>query len=196
MLKNLSLIGLALAIALGGGSWLTFRSVSGNERFGGLQIGSWTAFPDTGTPNSDPYEKARLARNGTLPLGAAEGIRFYADRDSDGRALQFGCEYVVSGVSPVGRLWTLYASSRDEMPLNAGEYLPSVLHSRDIVLFGPDDLVITVAPSARAGNWLAVKSAGPGNYHLVLSLYDTPVGTNAGLVDMKFPEIKRSECNG
>jgi hypothetical protein len=196
MLKNLSLIALTLVIAFGGGAWLTLRSVSGTERFGGLQIGPWTAFPDTGTANADPYEKARIARNGSLPLGAAEGIRFYAERDSEGRGLEFGCDYVLSGANPVARLWTLYASSSEEIPLDAGKDLPFVLHSRELVRLGAQSPEIVVAPSARPGNWLAVKSAQRGSFHLVLSLYDTPVATNAGLVDMKFPEIKRVACNG
>ena len=195
MFKSLSHIALALALALGGGSWLTYRSVTGVERFGGIEVGLWKAFPDFGTPNADPYAKARVARSGSLPLGAAEGIRFYADKDSEGRALLFGCEYLLGGPSPAARLWTLYASVNDEAPLSV-DGLPSVLHSREIIRFGTSPVSVRIAPSARPGNWLAVRSQRPGSYHLVLSLYDTPVATNAGLVDMKFPEISRQGCDG
>lgn len=196
MFKSIVLIGLALVIALGGGSWLTYQSVTGVERFGGLQVGLWIAFPDFGTPNADPYAKARIARNGSLPLGAAEGVRFFAEKDSNGRDLIFGCDYIIEGSSPIARLWTLYASSNDEVPLSSEDDWPSVLNSRQIVRFGTNAITIRIGPSARPGNWLAVKSTRPGTYHLVLSLYDTPVATNAGLVDMKFPDIRREGCNG
>ncbi len=196
MLRNLFLFALATTLAIGGGSWLTLRAVTGVERFGGLEVGLWTAFPNFGTPNADPYAKAIVARTGSLPLGAAEGVRFFAEKDSEGRGLIFGCDYVINGPSPPARLWTLYASANDEVPLAANPSWPTVLHSRQIVRFTGNDVDITVAPSARPGNWLAVKSARPGAYHLILSLYDTPVASNAGLVDMKFPDIRRTGCNG
>jgi hypothetical protein len=196
MFKSLAHIALALVLAIGGGSWLTYRSVTGVERLGGIEVGLWKAFPDFGTPEADPYAKARAARSGSLPLGAAEGIRFYAEKDSQGRALIFGCDYLVEGPSPAARLWTLYASANDEAPLAAAAGLPSVLHSRQIIRIGEKPVTIHIAPSARPGNWLAVSSKRPGAYHLVLSLYDTPVATNAGLVDMKFPDISRLGCDG
>ncbi len=31
---------------------------------------------------------------------------------------------------------------------------------------------------------------------LVMTLYDTPVGSNSGLVDMKFPAVTRISCDG
>jgi hypothetical protein len=196
MLRTLALFALAITTAIGGGSWLTYRSVTGVERFGGIEVGLWKAFPDFGTPNADPYGKARISREGSLPLGAAEGIRFFAERDSEGRRLIFGCDYLVEGPSPAARLWTIYASQNNELPLSADPLWPSFLHSRQIMRTGKSGIVIHIAPSARPGNWLAVKSDRPGAYHLVLSLYDTPVATNAGLVDMKFPDIRRSGCNG
>lgn len=196
MLRNIATIAITLFLALGGGTWLTYRSVTQVEGFGGINIGAWTAFPNFGTPNADPYAKARIARNGSLALGAAEGIRFFAEKDSDGRDLLFGCDYLFKGPAPAARLWTLYASSNDEVPLPSEEGWPSVLHSRQVMRFDAGSLEIHIAPSARPGNWLAVKSARPGAYHLILSLYDTPVATNTGLVDMQFPEIVRGSCDG
>ena len=196
MFRTLSLFALALVIALAGGSWLTYRSVTGIERFGGIEVGLWKAFPDFGTPDADPYAKARISREGSLPLGAAEGIRFFAERDFDGRPLIFGCDYIIEGPSPSARLWTLYASINNEVPLAGEPSWPSFLHSRQIIRSGKSGMAIHIAPSARSGNWLAVKSSRSGAYHLVLSLYDTPVATNAGLVDMRFPDIRRGSCNG
>lgn len=31
---------------------------------------------------------------------------------------------------------------------------------------------------------------------LVMTLYDTPVGSNSGLVDMTFPAVKKVSCDG
>ena len=72
MLKNalLTLLALAIAIGLGGGSvWYALDAQSGG---GAIRIGPWTAFPDIGTAEADPYSQARVARQGALALGRAD----------------------------------------------------------------------------------------------------------------------------
>ena len=45
------------------------------EGIGAVTVGHWTAFPDLGTPQADPYSKARIAREGVIvarPGGRAD----------------------------------------------------------------------------------------------------------------------------
>jgi hypothetical protein len=121
MLKSLLLIVLALAIALGGGAgsvWLMMEEV---EDFGALSIGEWSVNPTEGTPQADPYAKARFAREGKLSLGAAEGAQFVAARDTTGQPLRGACDYVVTGSVPASRFWTMQlAADRHRRPLPPG----------------------------------------------------------------------------
>ncbi|MGH6860837.1 MAG: DUF1214 domain-containing protein [Phyllobacterium sp.] len=194
MLRNVSLALFALAIAFGGGTLSAWYAVTRFDGFGALTIGQWTGHPDAGTPLSDPYAKARAAREGAFPLGQTEGLAFYAYRDDKGATLDRRCTYAVSGNSPNSRFWTLYAADRTLIALNPGAGRLPALHSRQILRSDSGQFAVNVSPQAQPGNWLA--TSGSGRMILVLTLYDTPVGSNSGLVDMTFPLVKRTSCDG
>ncbi len=194
MLRNVFLALIALLIAVGGGTLSAWYAVNRFDGFNALAIGQWTAHPDAGTPLSDPYAKARTAREGAFPLGSAEGLAFYAYNDDKGIALSRQCTYSLSGNSPNSRFWTLYAADLGLLPLDAGAGRLPALHSRQILRGESGAFTVTVSPQAQPGNWLA--TTGNGRMTLVMTLYDTPVGSNSGLVDMTFPAITRISCNG
>ncbi|MEY5575189.1 hypothetical protein WI906_23845, partial [Salmonella enterica subsp. enterica serovar Corvallis] len=79
-------------------------------------------------------------------------------------------------------------------PLDPGADRPPALHSRQIFRGDNGAFIVAVSPKAQAGNWLA--TAGSGRMVLVMTLYDTPVGGNSGLVDMTFPAVKKVSCDG
>ena len=91
MLKTAFLILFVLAVSIIGGGASVWYTLKANEGMGAVTIGEWTAFPFIGTPDADPYSKARVAREGVLALGRAEGLSFSAQRDSAGEALQSEC---------------------------------------------------------------------------------------------------------
>ena len=194
MLRNVLLALIALVIAIDGGTLSAWYAVNRFDGFGTLTIGQWTGYPDAGTPQSDPYAKARAAREGAFPLGSAEGLAFYAYRDDQGQALNRQCTYRITGNSPNSRFWTLYAADLALIPLDPGADRPPALHSRQIFRGGNGAFIVAVSPKAQAGNWLA--TAGSGRMVLVMTLYDTPVGGNSGLVDMTFPAVKKVSCDG
>ena len=74
---------------------------------GTLTIGAWTARPNSGTAEIDPYSRASIARSGELPIGTGDGIAFSATTDDKKRPLDGRCDVVVSGVTPAARFWTL-----------------------------------------------------------------------------------------
>lgn len=182
---------LCVGIALVGGIGSAYLAIDRGRLFNAVELGQWTAYPDAGTPDSDPYSAATLARTGQVPLGAGEGLAFFGDTDTLGDPLSSNCTYVVSGETPPARLWTL-ALVDAQGRLVANDAGRQAVDSRH-VLRGPDGTFrIAVAHNARPGNWLPVGDAG--EFTLVLRLYDTPLTTGSGLAQLEMPTIVREDC--
>lgn len=193
MLKNALLTLIALAIAIGGGGasvWYTLRAQDG---VGAIRIGQWTAFPDIGTPAADPYSKARVAREGVLALGRAEGLSFVAERDSSGDTLKRECAYRIEGGLPTARFWTLYAADESLGVIDTGKQRPAALQSYEVMRQPDNSVAITVSGHPAPGNWLL--STGAGTMYLVLTFYDTPIASSTGLSDIEMPRIQKAGCN-
>ena len=75
MLKTAFLTFVVLCISIVGGGASVWYTLKANESVGAVTIGEWTAFPLMGTLDADPYSRARVAREGLLTLGRAEGLR-------------------------------------------------------------------------------------------------------------------------
>lgn len=193
MLKTVLGIFLVLCISVIGGGvslWYTLRS---QEGLGAVTIDGWTAFPDIGTANADPYSKARVAREAILALGRAEGLAFSAQRDSTGVVLQRQCEYRLDGSVPTARLWTLHANSRSGSLIGSGRLRAPALHSAELLRMPDNTGSISVGAQPRPGNWLAVSGSGP--MVLVLTLYDTTIASSTGLANISLPQIVRVGCD-
>lgn len=189
MFKTIFNTAVVLVLALGGGIWSVDKVLDRFEGFGELRVGAWSAYPAAGTPDADPYSKARAARKAYLALGTAEGLPFYARTDNSGRTLQRGCTYRLSGMTPPARFWTVYPATPNLEPITPRDGLLEALHSRD-VLYGDDGSVtITIGPDAAPGNWLPVE--GGGEFVLVMTLYDTPAASSSGLSDLVMPGLVR-----
>lgn len=182
---------LCVAIALIGGIGSAYLAIDRGRLFNEVELGLWTAYPDAGTPNADPYSAATLARNGQVPLGAGEGLAFFGERDSDGVLLTSACDYVVSGGTPPARMWTLSAvSSNGQLIKNTADR--QSVDSRTLLRERDGSFTITVAEHARPGNWLPLGNVG--EIVFVLRLYDTPLTTGSGLADLAMPTITRGAC--
>ena len=181
---------LLLGLTLGG--VLSWYSIQNNHGFGALKIGQWTAWPHAGSRDSDPYTKAKVAAEGEVPLGAAEGIAFHARFDSVGDPLKRHCQYRLIGQTPPGRFWTLSAHN-----LNRGVSLnnnrkPESLISRSLLRQNDGRFVLEVGPELAIGNWL--ETSGKGSYELILRLYDSPITSTSGIVDPEMPMITQLRC--
>jgi hypothetical protein len=181
---------LALAAAIGlGATWMTLtRGVA----FGSLTIGAWTAWPKSGSVDIDPYARATIARTGELPVGAGDGVAFYAHTDDSGNALDGRCAFVVSGMTPAARYWTLTLyDAHGRLVANALDR--HGFTSAELVRETDGRFVISVGPRARPGNWLP--SGGVEQFVLVWRLYDTPIGV-ASLTTKEgpMPAIVRKGC--
>ncbi len=193
MLKNVFLTLLSLAIAIIGGGGSVWYMLDAQEGFGAIRIGAWTAFPDIGTPDADPYSKARVARAGVLALGQAEGLAFTTGHDSSGDPLRRECSYFIEGGFPPARFWTLYAADQSLDMIATGKPKAAALHSRDVLRKPDNSTLISASERPAPGNWLPVQ--GEGRLYFVLTLYDTPLASSTGLSDIELPRITKAGCH-
>jgi hypothetical protein len=182
----------ALAVAAAVGLGATYFALTRGAAFGALTIGSWTAWPKTGTSDADPYARAAIARTGQLPLALGDGVSFTAQSDDYGRLLDGRCDTVLSGVTPAARFWTLTLyNTEGELVTNSVQRYG--FSSQEIVRSADGSFEIVVAPRASPGNWLP--TGGIERYSLVLRFYDTAVGvsTKAGR-ELPMPSITSRGC--
>lgn len=185
LLNLLVFFGLAAAIGLG----LTGLAVSRNVMFGEVKVGSWAAYPSIGSTQPDPYARASIARRGRIPLALGDGLEFTASEDSEERPLRPDCEYRLSGSTLPARYWTvaLQTSARPDAAPGRQAYTSAELLRQE-----NGGYVITIAPRARPGNWLA--SGHGGALRVMLRLYDTPLTTRSAQSSIAFPTIERVAC--
>jgi len=193
MLKTAFLILVVLSISIVGGGASVWYTLKANESVGAVTIGEWTAFPSLGTADADPYSKARVAREGLLALGRAEGLSFSAQRDSNGDALRRECSYHIEGPVPPARFWTLYAADPAGVVIQAGSRRSSALHSNQLVRLADNSVAISAGRHPSFGNWLALSGEGPMT--LVLTFFDTPISSSTGAGDIVLPSIVKAGCD-
>ncbi len=182
---------LLLAAAIGlGATWLTLtRGVA----FGSLTIGAWTAWPKSGSVDIDPYARATIARTGELPIGTGDGVAFYAHTDDAGTAFDGRCTFVISGMSPAARYWTVTLYD-PEGRLVANSIDRHGFTSAEVVRDASGRFAINVSPRARPGNWLP--SGGIEKFVLVWRLYDPPIGVAMRTTkEGPMPAIVRKGCS-
>lgn len=182
----------ALAVAAAVGLGATYLALTRGAAFGALTIGSWTAWPKTGTADADPYARATIARTGQLPVALGDGVSFTAQTDDRGELLDGRCDIVLSGVTPAARFWTLTLYNA-EGGLVANSVERYGFSSQEIVRHADGSFEIVVGPRANPGNWLP--TGGIERYALVLRFYDTAVGvsTKAGR-ELPMPAITNRGC--
>ena len=181
---------LALAIGVGLGLLSADWAVREGPRFGAVRIGPWTAHPREGTPQADPYAKARLARTGAVSFATGESLVFRTETDSAGRPLDPACDYHLVGPPIPSRWWTLTAyDGRGRLMANGmaryGFTSSEILRETD------GSFVVTLSQQARPGNWVPLSGSG---LLLALRLYDTPLAGGLGNERPVLPSIERGTC--
>jgi len=182
---------LVIGLTLGGlsASYLIQRA----HGLGAINAGPWSAWPFVGGVEIDPYTAAQTTANGTIPLGAAEGLSFEAVSDSSGKDLQQNCNYTLSGNTSISRLWTLSAYDISGQLLFLENNIKSAIFSGDIIRYPDGSFNVQLSQTPRAGNWIPLLS--DKKFKLVLRLYDTPITSNSGLIEPIMPEINLIGCD-
>lgn len=183
---------IAFTLAAGLGLWATWVAVEHPPAFGTVRSGPWTAFPDKGSLEADPYERAVIARSGEAPLPSSDAIVFTAMRDSDGRRLRGACDYRIEGEVPASRFWTISLyDRRGSVIANPGDRYG--LSSTEMVHDSGSPWMVELTPQAHPGNWLPTPQEGP--FMLALRLYEaTSLSQLRAEGQAPLPAIRRGTC--
>ncbi|NDA47238.1 MAG: DUF1214 domain-containing protein [Alphaproteobacteria bacterium] len=183
---------IALCVSLILGLGFTHYALTQGYGFGAIQLGVWTAWPKTGSPEADPYARAVLARTGEIPLGLGEGLTLIARKDQSGQELSPVCSYRLSGRMPKARAWSLILTDQQGHVLQSdlGRY---GFTSGEVVREEDLSLTIFISRNVHSGNWLA--PAGQAPFLLVLKLYDTITRSNVSALEAAdLPVLVREQC--
>jgi hypothetical protein len=191
-LRTFSLIFLIALAGLALGGFSAWYSIQQSHRFGAISIGPWIAFPHAGAQEIDPYTVARAVAEGTVPLGATEGLVFEAVNDSQGRKLSRTCDYRIEGATPPAKIWTLVAYGPDGKPAEPSPGGRSSTYSNLLLHFPDGTFLLSMSQQPKPGNWLS--AAGTDAVRLVLRLYDTPITSSAGNDLPLMPQIVLEGC--
>ncbi|MBB4076717.1 hypothetical protein GGR08_001023 [Bartonella fuyuanensis] len=189
MFFNITIFFFIFAFSILGGKLSVDYVLNYFPHFGRFTIGKWSAYPQVGTTNMDPYTQARTAKQGIISLGRTEGIKFQIWQDNQGRPFYPHCHYLLKGYIPETRLFTLYAADKSLKPYTSSQKIPFELHTDNIVYEHDGSLHINISPTPQAGNWLATVSQK--KFGLILTLYDTPIISATALKKLTMPSIEK-----
>lgn len=183
----LLMVSVALAIGFG----LSWYALTDGRLFGGAQIGAWSAWPDVGSAQPNPYTRGHLAREAALQLGLSEGIQFTAAADDSGQALTRDCTYRITGATPLATFWTLVALDSAGVNVAASDG-QAAIRSDSLARANDGSIQLNIGTSLMPGNWLEL--TGTGAFNLVLTLYDTTVFSGLNGSTNAMPAIEREGC--
>jgi len=175
-------------IGLGGTRLAVTRLAEGLSQ----RIGGWIFIPRIGAAELDPYQRARMFVEGFLPLADGEGFFLRATRDSNGHTLEATCTYMLEGVMPAARYWSVTVTDRNARLIpNAAERYGFT--SAELIYPHGQPVRILLSPVAQPGNWLPL--AGEGAMTVTLRFYDTPLSASASVIEPgQVPALIRQEC--
>lgn len=182
---------ICITLGLIGGAAFAVHQVRGGISDGMISNGSWTTGKSFGTTDATALTRAKVSLSGLLALPAKEAMYFTAKIDSDGKSLDGGCTYLVSGGKLEGRWWsvTLYegegwlvknAANRWSIPAHAAVQSESGQWS------------FIVSPTEQPVAWLP--TGGVKAFDLTLRLYHPSATTIAESAKAPLPIIKRQGC--
>lgn len=169
-------------------AWLAVRSPAPVDT---ITLGAWQAWPNAGTPDADPYSRARQARTGEIPLGSGEGLTLLALTDGAGDDLTASCDYTIDGQTPPARLWTVALEDRDGQVIGMRDGA-AALASDTLLRAADGSFEVVLSQKPQGGNWISTEQAT--RFRVVIRLYDTTARTGTELTTLEMPRITRGAC--
>lgn len=190
---RLVLILIVVLAGLAAGVGLTAFAIGGGAPYLVRQMQGWEFSPRIGSPDIDPYARARLFAEGELPLAAGEGYTLRTHGDIDGAPLEAACRYRLSSPFPPARYWTVTLTDR------SGRVVPNLAErtgftSAEIIRQHDGRFSIEIGPEPLAGNWLPTGRKS-GGFEIVLRFYETPLAATATILDARtMPTLRKIGC--
>lgn len=190
-MRNLILAVGAALVALAAGLASANMALERGFGFQKETSGPWSGWVRATAPEADPYTRAHFGRNGTLPPPPLEGLLFMANSDSGGDPLVGTCRYRITGAMPPARRWTVsvYDENGSVVANPANRYGFS---NRNVIYHSDGKVTILLASGPQPWNWLPISATG--RFTVSLAVYDTPLATEAFLIDTTLPAIQKLEC--
>jgi hypothetical protein len=179
------------AIAVIGGTGSARLAIEYGTIAGLYSAPPWSGWLGAGSPDADPYTRAKMASGLTSRLNPKEGTLLRAGTDSAGRPLGSDCDYRVRGGGLPARLWTLSIYDPNGVKF-ANPSRRYGFHSREILRARGGEYVIVLSTRAHPGNWIAL--APQSKFVLVLRLYDTADHKPIDQWNAVLPVIERGDC--
>jgi len=195
-----ALIRILLAVPIGAGIGVlsalwSFGATGGNvgERaVFNIDVDGWTGSATIGSPASDPYTRARIARRGLLAMARSEAIYFSRDRDQSGERLREECTYRIEGEGLPTRWWSVTLYAEDDYLAQNDDGAHSV--SASTAGIAEDEWMAIVSPSPAEGPWLSTSASG--RFSLTLRLYNPSDHLRDKPQSFDFPRVTRIRCAG
>ena len=180
-----------IALGLVGGAAFAVHQVRGGLSDGLASSGPWETGKSFGTVDANALTRAKVALSGRLALPAKEAMYFTAKNDSDGRALDGRCNYVVHGGTLDGRWWsiTLYEGEGWLVKNAANRWsVAGNAPTRD----AQGNWSFTVSPNPAEGVWLP--TGGTPHFDLTLRTYHPRGALLNDPANAKLPIVTRKAC--
>lgn len=156
-----------------------------------IHNGPWRTSASTGRQDANPWERAAVALAGLYALTPQEAVYFTAFTDSSGEALRGECRYLVSGMPPPARWWSLTAYGADHylVPNEGNRY---ARHAGNLP--ASDDGRFAIDVSAKPSEDRGLPSPAEGAFSLTLRVYNPAASVLARLATLPLPSIIRESC--
>lgn len=190
-MNNLVKLAVSSIAGLGLGIISAQALIDGFGNFFSVNHGPWTSWPTAGTRSSNPYVRAHYLVHDRLPISQFEINELEARIDDEGGRLDANCTYVIKGLMPKTRWWSLYtfapdSSSQDILPKRAG------IGSQQIFYQADGSFSIKLSSEPQTGNWLI--PAGGDDFVIVLRHYNPSRSITNQFNFENLPTITKGEC--
>jgi hypothetical protein len=181
-MRKLAIAGIALIVGVAGG----YATATNNLNTAGQRTvpGSalWQELDPTEEPGMLPYSTGRFLADRQLPPPVSLH-QYFRSHDEDGNRLRGDCAYVLEGIVPPARWWTIAATDGSWRTLAES----SVAVSGQTFLNKDGSMRLTLSPFPVSGNWLKVPNE---TYQLVIALHDVADETE----NLILPTIRKGRC--
>ena len=167
------------------------HAVSGRYGVVAETKGAWTAWPGAADAKIDPYTRAHHLSFGLVPSNRFDTVEYEARVDDAGRPLEGNCLYLVSGISPQARWWSVSALATDDQAQAESEPRRGLVSGQ--LVYEPDRTFrIGVSRELQAGNWL--RPPDSGDLVLLMRLYMPATAVLRRPLEADLPSVERQVC--